>query len=517
MLHLIRKTLGSIRMPDAVLLRNIVKRFPGVLANDHVTLQVEAGEIHGLLGENGAGKSTLMNILSGMYHPDEGEIFLDGKRVRFTSSRDALAAGVGMVHQHFMLIPRFTVTENLTLGAEIKQRGLLNDKAAEELVMQLSKRYGLRVDPRARVEDISVGQQQRVEILKVLYRGARVLILDEPTAVLTPQEIQDLYGTLHALRREGHTIIFISHKLNEVMHITDRVTVLRDGRVIRTLETAETDAETLAHLMVGREVIFRLDKPAQTPGDTVLEAEHISATDNRGLPVVHDVSFHVRAGEIVGIAGIEGNGQTQLVEALTGLRQPTAGQILLNGKDITRGSVKDHFHAGLAHIPEDRQGRGLILGFSIAENSVLGFQDDPPFASGPNLNRTEVNTFAEKLLADFDVRAPNISILSGSLSGGNQQKLVAAREFARKPRLLIAAQPTRGVDVGATEFIHQQILRERARGTAVLLVSLELSETMNLSDRILVMFEGKVVGECDPAQVTEAEIGLMMTGGKRHA
>ncbi len=501
----------------AVSMRNIVKRFPGVLANDHITFNVAEGEIHGLLGENGAGKTTLMNILCGMYHPDEGEISVNGQRVHFESPRDALRAGVGMVYQHFMLIPPFTVTENLTLGAEVQRNGLLDRAAAEALVASLSTKYGLRVDPRARVQDISVGAQQRVEILKMLYRGVRVLILDEPTAVLTPQEVEDLYHTLSQLRAAGHTIIFISHKLNEVLRITDRVTVLRDGRVIGETATAATSAEKLARMMVGREVVLRVSKPPQTPSAPVLQVEGISALDARGLPSVRDVSFTVRAGEIVGIAGIEGNGQTQLVEVLSGLRQPTAGRILLDGHDITHVPVEARFHRGLAHIPQDRHGRGLILGFTISENAVLGFQDDPPFAQGPNLNSKRVTEFATELMREFDVRAPNAKVLAGSLSGGNQQKLVIAREFARRPKLLIAAQPTRGLDVGATEFIHQQLLNARARGAAILLESLELSEIMSLSDRILVMFEGRIVGECTPETTTEAEIGLMMTGGQRHA
>jgi simple sugar transport system ATP-binding protein len=496
-------------------MRNISKRFPGVLANDCVTFEVEPGEIHGLLGENGAGKSTLMNVLSGMYRPEEGEIYIDGRRVSFQSPRDGLAVGIGMVHQHFMLIPRFTVTENLTLGAEPQRKGLIDRGAADRLVRDLSQKYGLRVDPECRVEDISVGAQQRVEILKALYHGARILILDEPTAVLTPQEVEELYQTLNALREAGHTLIFISHKLNEVLRITDRVTVLRDGRVVSTMATCDTCAEELARMMVGREVLFRLDKPSQKPGQVILDVQNLAALDNRQLPAVRDVSFQVRAGEVVGIAGIEGNGQSQLVEALTGLRAPTAGRITLNGREITRLSVRERLHQGLAHIPEDRHRRGLVLAFSIGENAVLGFQDDPPFAQGPNLNQSRVKAFAAQLMRDFDVRAPGTTVVAESLSGGNQQKLVAAREFARHPKLLIASQPTRGLDVGATEFIHQQLLAERSRGVAILLISLELSEIMPLCDRILVMFEGRLVGQGTPETMSEEEIGLLMTGGKR--
>lgn len=503
-------------MTAAVLMRDIVKRFPGVVANDRVTFEVEPGEIHGLLGENGAGKTTLMNVLSGLYHPDAGEIYLHGQRVHFESPRDALAAGVGMVHQHFMLIPRFTVAENLTLGAEVRRRGLLDRAAAEALVAELSQKYGLRVDPRAKVEDISVGTQQRVEILKALYRGARVIILDEPTSVLTPQEVEELYHTLTALREAGHTLVFISHKLNEVLRITDRVTVLRDGRVVGTRPTAETTAGELARMMVGREVLLRVEKTPQTPGEVVLSVEGLSAVDGRGLPALRGVTFEAHAGEIVGIAGIEGNGQSQLVEVLTGLRRPVGGRIRLNGRPVTELPVSERFRHGLAHIPEDRHGRGLILDFSVAENAVLGFQDDRPFAEGLRLNRRRVLEFARQLMQAFDVRAPDATVLTGALSGGNQQKLILAREFARQPRLLIAAQPTRGLDVGATEFIHQQLLRERARGTAVLLVSLELSEIMGLSDRILVLYEGRLIGECWPETVTEAELGLMMAGGRRN-
>jgi simple sugar transport system ATP-binding protein len=504
-------------MEPVVLMQNITKRFPGVVANNQITFEVAAGEVHGLLGENGAGKTTLMKILSGLYHPDEGEIYLKGERQHFASPRDALAHGIGMVHQHFMLIPTLTVAENLILGAEPRRFGFLDQKAAVELVMDLSQKYGLAVDPKALVRDISVGAQQRVEILKVLYRGAEIIILDEPTSVLTPQEVDDLFYTVDALRAAGHTIVFISHKLNEVLRFTNRVTVLRDGKVIGTRKTCDTTAAELAYMMVGRNVEFELKKGRRTAGEEILRVENLFTNDSRGLPALRGVSFSVRAGEIVGIAGVEGNGQTQLAEVLAGLIHATKGKIYLAGQDITSLSVAERFEKGLAHIPEDRHKRGLVLDFTISENSILGFQDRPPFARGLSINYKQVEHFSQQLLAEFDVRAPNTSVLAGGLSGGNQQKLVLAREFARHPRLLIAAQPTRGLDVGATEFIHAQLLNARQQGAGVLLISLELSEIMQLCDRILVIYEGRIVAECDPDQVTEAQIGLMMTGGGKHA
>jgi general nucleoside transport system ATP-binding protein len=500
----------------SVQMQGIVKRFPGVLANDHVDLQVAHQEVHGLLGENGAGKTTLMNILSGMYHPDEGQIKLFGEQVQFESPKDALAKGIGMVYQHFMLIPTFTVAENLTLGAEVTKNGFLNRAQAESLVYDLSKKYGLAVDPSARVRDISVGAQQRVEILKVLYRGARVIILDEPTAVLTPQETEDLYQTVDTLRKAGHTIIFISHKLNEVLKFTNRVTVLRGGKVVGTRNTSETTSEELASLMVGRSVSLHVKKPECKAGEVVLEVENLKAVDARGLPALKGVSFDVHKGEIVGVAGVEGNGQTQLIEALSGLSRPTAGTIKMDGENITQLSTADHFCRGLAHIPEDRHRRGLILDFSLAENSVLGYPDRISLHSGIRLDTKAIRKFCARLITSFDIRgAPSVDVMAGGLSGGNQQKLVLAREFSRSPKLLIAAQPTRGLDVGATEFIHNNLLAERQRGAAILLFSLELSEIMDLSDRILVLFEGKIVGECQRETTNEEEIGLLMTGGKR--
>ena len=501
-------------MELSICMQGIVKSFPGVLANDHIDLQVARGEVHGLLGENGAGKTTLMNILSGMYRPDEGQIELFGKPVRFESPKDALAKGIGMVYQHFMLIPTFTVAENLTLGAEITRGGFLDRSKSESMVKELSKKYGLAIEPSAKVQYISVGAQQRVEILKVLYRGAQIIILDEPTAVLTPQETEDLYQTVNALRKAGHTIIFISHKLNEVLRFTDRVTVLRAGKVVGTRVTSETTAEELASLMVGRSVSLHVKKLPREVDAEMLKVENLKALDARRLPALRGVSFNVHAGEIVGIAGVEGNGQTQLVEALTGLIRTTGGTIQLDGEDITHFPTSERFCRGIAHIPEDRHRRGLILDFSLAENSILGYPDRISLRSGFRLDMKSIRKFCAKLMAAFDVRAPSPDVMAGGLSGGNQQKLVLAREFSRCPKLLIAAQPTRGLDVGATEFIHNSLLAERKRGAAILLLSLELSEIMDLSDRILVFYEGKIVGECLRETTNEDEIGLLMTGGR---
>ncbi len=500
-------------MEPLIRLEGITKRFPGVLANNNIHLDIYPGEVHGLLGENGAGKTTLMNILSGLYHPDEGKIFFRNKPMTFSSPRDALSKGIGMIHQHFMLIPIFSVVENLTLGAEVTQRGFLDEKSAEKLVAELSQQYGLAVDSAALVRDISVGQQQRVEILKALYRGAEVIIFDEPTAVLTPQEVDDLYITVDKLRSSGHTIIFISHKLNEVMRFTNQVTVLRDGQVVGSKNTADTNADELAEMMVGRKIDFKLKRNCEVKKNIALSVKHLSVRDYRGLPCVEDVSLDVHAGEVVGIAGVEGNGQTELQEALAGLIHTKTGSIELNGVDITDLSVEKRFEKGLAHIPEDRHKRGLILDFSISENTVLGFQSQTPFASGFRLDRKKVDSFARELIEKFDVRAPNSQILAGSLSGGNQQKIVLAREFARKPKFLIAAQPTRGLDVAVTEFVHRQLAQVCKDGTGVLLFSLDLNEIMQLSDRILVIYEGRIVAECTPANVTESQLGVYMTGG----
>ena len=498
-----------------VIMENITKRFPGVVANNKITFEVARGEVHGLLGENGAGKTTLMKILSGLYQPDEGTIWLKGERYRFTSPRDALAHGIGMVHQHFMLIPSFTVAENIILGAEPRRFGFLNKMSAIKLTRRLSEEYGLMVNPESLVSDLSVGAQQRVEILKVLSRGAEIIILDEPTAVLTPKEVDDLYNTIVSLKASGHTIIFISHKLNEVLRFTDRVTVLRDGKVIGTRETSHTTVAELANMMVGRGIEFEAQRVPQRKGREVLKVENIYANDSHGLPALRNISLSVYSGEIVGIAGVEGNGQTQLAEVLSGIIRPSMGKIYLDGEDITYLPIAKRFEKGIAYIPEDRQKRGLIIDLSIIENSILGFQDSQPFAKGLSINFKEAENFSQQLLKDFDVRTSDPHSMAGTLSGGNQQKLILAREFARKPKLLIAAQPTRGLDVGATEFIQTKLVEACQNGIGVLLISLDLNEIMQLSHRILVIYEGQIVAEYDSDRFSVAEIGLMMTGGKK--
>jgi simple sugar transport system ATP-binding protein len=493
-------------------MQGITKRFPGVLANDHVDFDLQHGEVHALLGENGAGKSTLMSVLYGLYHPDEGRILLSGKEVSIDSPRAAIDLGIGMVHQHFMLIPVMTVTENIVLGIEPHHGIFLDQAAARERVLELSKSFGLTVDPDARIDKISVGQQQRVEIIKALYRKAEILILDEPTAVLTPQEATELFGILDMLRREGLSIIFISHKLNEVLEIADRITVLRRGKRIETLPAAGATEAGLARLMVGRDVLLRVDKAPATPGDTLLEVEDLHALDDRGLEAVRGVSFTVRAGEIVGIAGVDGNGQTQLIEALTGLRGVTGGRVEIAGRDLTGSSTHAILDAGVGHIPEDRQKRGLVLEFNLAENFALHDFDRPPNSRFGWLRPGRLIARAVKLVKEFDVRGGGPRTSAGSLSGGNQQKVVVAREVGNDPRVLIAAQPTRGLDVGAIEFVHRRLVEERDEGRGILLVSLELEEILSLSDRILVMYEGRIVGEFSP-DVAEEDLGFAMLGG----
>jgi general nucleoside transport system ATP-binding protein len=502
--------------PSTVLeLRGITKRFPGVVANDHVDLDLQAGEVHALLGENGAGKSTLMNILYGLYRPDEGEIVLKGKPVVFGSAKDAIDRGIGMVHQHFMLIPVMTVAENIVLEIEPRRAGVLLDyNEAVERVREISTRYGLAVDPTAKVENISVGQQQRVEILKALYRGAEILILDEPTAVLTPQEAGELFGIIKSLQEGGTSIIFISHKLNEVLEIADRVTVLRRGKMIDTVPREGATEEGLAKMMVGREVLLRVEKPPPQTGDVLLEVRDLEVEDDRGLPAVRGVSLSVRAGEIVGLAGVEGNGQSELIEAITGLRGASSGEVVVAGQVIAHPTARKMLDVGVGHIPEDRQRRGLVLEFSIAENIALHDYNKPPASRFGWLFPRRLVQRARSLIREFDVRGGGPQTPGGALSGGNQQKVVAAREVDRDPKVLIAAQPTRGLDVGAIEYLHRRLVEERDEGRAILLVSLELDEVLSLSDRILVMYEGRIVGE-HKGDVTEEEIGLEMLGARR--
>lgn len=502
-------------MTTVIEMKRITKTFPGVVANEAVDLEIRQGEIHALLGENGAGKTTLMNILYGLYEPDEGEIWLKGKKVHIPNPNVAISLGIGMVHQHFMLVPPFTVAENIILGSETRRMGVfLDQKKAIEEVAKLSERYGLKVDPTAKVESISVGQQQRVEILKALYRGAEVLILDEPTAVLTPQEVLELAAIMRRLVEQGRTIIFITHKLKEVMRVSDRVTVIRRGKVVSTLNTKDTNEEQLATMMVGREVMLRVEKGASRPGLPVLQVTELKALNNRRLPALKGVSFDVRAGEIVGIAGVDGNGQTELVESLTGLRRATGGKVAISGKDMTNRPPGEMIQNGIGHIPEDRQKRGLILPFSVAENMILGNHSASPYARRWAMNYASVTDLARKLIDQFDIRTPDEQTLAAKLSGGNQQKVIVAREIDREPKVLIAAQPTRGLDVGAIEFIHRRIIQERDRGKAVLLVSLELDEILALSDRILVIFEGQIVAEMQVGEATEERLGLLMAGGE---
>ncbi len=492
------------------------KRFPGVVANDRIDFDLLRGEVHALLGENGAGKSTLMNVLYGLYRADEGEILLGGKPVSFGSAREAIEHGIGMVHQHFMLIPVMTVAENIVLGAEPAREGVLLDYGvARRRVRELAQTFGFAVDPDARIESISVGQQQRVEILKALYRRADILVLDEPTAVLTPQEAGELFEILRSLKQEGMSIIFISHKLNEVLEIADRITVLRRGKKVGTVPREGATEEGLARMMVGREVVLRVEKPPASPGDVLLDVRDLRVRDDRGVEKVRGVSLEVRAGEIVGIAGVDGNGQTELIEAITGLRRPEGGVITVAGRRLDhRATARELLDAGIGHIPEDRQRRGLVLEFTIAENVALHDYCYPPASRRGWLYPRRLVERATRLIAEFDVRGGDALTKGGALSGGNQQKLVVAREVARDPRVLVAAQPTRGLDVGAIEYVHRRLVEEREEGRAILFVSLELDEVLSLSDRILVMYEGEIVGE-HPAGVAEEVVGIEMLGGRR--
>ena len=503
-------------------LRDITKRFGDVLANDRVSLAVVPGTIHAIVGENGAGKSTAMRIAYGFYAADSGEVVVDGVRRSFQSPHDAIALGIGMVHQHFMLVETMTVAENIVLGVEPGSALALDLRTAGARVRDLSGSFGLQIDPEARVETLSVGQQQRVELLKALYREARLLILDEPTAVLSPQAVADLFRILRGMREQGKTIVIVTHKLSEVLEISDEVTVMRDGRVVGHRRTAETSAAELARLMVGRDVLLRVVKPAAQPGAPVLRVRDLSLKGADGRRRLDGVSFEVRAGEIVGVAGVEGNGQTELIDALAGLvdRRSVTGAIDLGGEEVTALPARGRNERGIAHVPEDRQRRGLLLDFDLAENAILGVDERPPIAVGPGrswLDREAIRRRAKKIVEAFDVRPPDLALPARSLSGGNQQKLILGRELELPPRLLLVAQPTRGVDIGGIEFIHRRLVELRDSGCAILLVSSELEEVTALSDRLLVMRQGRIVGEVDPARASTEEIGLLMTGGEAAA
>lgn len=505
--------------PYIIEMRNITKEFPGILANDNITLQLKRGEIHALLGENGAGKSTLMSVLFGLYQPEKGEIYKNGEKVTINDPNDATALGIGMVHQHFKLVEVFTVLDNIILGVEPNTAGFLRKKAAREKVMSLSKKYGLNVDPDALIENITVGMQQRTEILKMLYRDNEVLIFDEPTAVLTPQEITELMAIMKGLAKEGKSILFISHKLNEIMEVADRCTVLRKGKYIGTVDiTPETTPEELSAMMVGRKISLHVQKTDATPKEPILEIKHLSVKGRSNKKeAVKDVSLTVHAGEIVCIAGIDGNGQTEFVNALTGLGKFEPGaSIVINGEDVTKKNIRYKNTHGVSHIPEDRHKHGLILDYSLENNLVLQRYFEPEFQKNGIIKFNEVRKYAERLIDTYDIRSGQGPITAArSMSGGNQQKAIIARELDRDHKLLIAVQPTRGLDVGAIEFVHKSIVASRDKGAGILLVSLELDEVMDLSDRILVMYEGEIVGELNPKETTFEELGLYMAGAKR--
>jgi simple sugar transport system ATP-binding protein len=494
-------------------MRGVTKRFGAVTANKGVDIAIPANSIHAIVGENGAGKSTIMKILYGFYTADEGEIWIDGVKREIGTPNDAIALGLGMVHQHFMLAPPITALENIVLGAEPGGVAKIAFKRAEERINKLSKDFGFDIDPRKRVEELSVGQQQRIEVLKALYRGARILILDEPTAVLTPQEVEEFFRILRSMREQGRTIIIITHKLSEVLSLSDNVTVMRDGQVVGERKTKETNAAELARLMVGRDVLLRVEKGAAKPRDVALAVRNLSYGSK-----LEDLSFDVRAGEIVGIAGVEGNGQTELIEVLAGLRRASGGSVTLAGREISKLPAREIRELGVAHIPEDRHARGLLLEFSLADNAILGVHYRKPVVAALGLidDRAVVEK-ATRLIRDFDVRPPNPAAPARALSGGNQQKLIIGREFDLRPKLLLVAQPTRGVDIGAIEFIHRKLIELRDAGAAVLLVSAELEEVLSLADRAMVMYRGKIVGEIDPQRADQEEIGLMMTCGKNPA
>ena len=500
---------------------NITKRFPGIVANDNITLQLKKGEIHALLGENGAGKSTLMSVLFGLYQPEEGEIHKNGKKVEIRNPNDATALGIGMVHQHFKLVEVFTVLDNIILGSETVKKGFVDRKSAREKIINLSQKYGLAVDPDAKIEDITVGMQQRVEILKMLYRDNEILIFDEPTAVLTPQEIKELMQIMKNLAAEGKSILFITHKLNEIMEVSDRCSVLCKGRYIGTVEIANTSKEELSRMMVGRDVKFTVDKAPAQPGQVVLDVKNLSVESHLHKKLaVNNVSLQVRAGEIVCIAGIDGNGQSEFIQGLTGLEKlaPHANtKITLGGVDITKKSIRERSKAGMSHVPEDRHKHGLVLDYTLEQNMVLQRYWEPQFQKNQFIKTKEVSAYSQMLIDKYDVRSgQGNKTIARAMSGGNQQKAIVGRELDKAHSLLIAVQPTRGLDVGAIEYLHKAIIADRDAGKAVLLVSYELEEVLNLSDRILVMYEGEIVGELDPKQTTPEELGLYMAGAKRN-
>ena len=501
-------------VPIVLEVRGLTKRFPGVLANDQIDLKLRKGSVLGLLGENGAGKSTLMNMIYGLYEPDEGEILVNGKPVTIRDPNDAIRLGIGMVHQHFQLVPVLSVTENIMLGDEATWGPFLNRRKARNRILEISQQYGLGVNPDALVQDLPVGVQQRVEIIKALYRKADILILDEPTAVLTPQEAEGLFSIMHTLLERGVSIIFISHKLKEVLEICVEVAVLRGGRVVGHADPGRTTEEQLAEMMVGRQVLLEVEKDKAKPADPVLVINNLFVNDDRGLQAVKGISLEVRAGEIVGIAGVQGNGQTELIEAITGLRPPEGGHIVINGKDVTHASPRHITEAGVAHVPEDRQKNGMVSAFPVKDNLALQTYYVEPYSAGIVANEREIEANAEMLVKQYDIRTPNIFVPIGKLSGGNQQKVIIAREFSRNHRLLIAAQPTRGLDVGSIEYIHKQIVRQRDEGAAVLLVSAELDEILSLSDRVVVMFAGSIMDDMPIESATRNACGLLMAGVK---
>lgn len=495
----------------------IRKQFGDFVANDDITLQLQKGEIHALLGENGAGKSTLMNVLFGLYQPEAGQIKVNGKEVQITDPNKANELGIGMVHQHFMLVENFTVTENIILGSEPTKMGLINIRKAAKKVKALSEQYGLNVDPYAKIEDISVGMQQRVEILKTLYRGAEMLIFDEPTASLTPQEIEELIQIMKRLIAEGKSIILITHKLKEIMEVSDRVTIIRKGKGIGTVTTAETNPDQLAEMMVGRQVVFKTEKTPAHPKEVILQVENLTVTDNRNIERVKNLNLSVRAGEIVGIAGIDGNGQSELIEAITGLRKVSSGKVTLKGKDLTNLKPRKITETGVGHIPQDRHKHGLVLDYPISYNIALQTYYQKPISKAGIIDYKEVNKLAKAIIEEYDVRTPSPLTEARALSGGNQQKAIIGREVNRDPELLIAALPTRGLDVGAIEFIHRRLIEQRDKGKAVLLISFELDEVMNVSDSIAVIHDGSIIDTVKPQETTEQKLGLLMAGQSLHA